>query len=212
MQNKIQKIVLTGTIGSGKTTVAKYFAELGVKVIDADIIVHEILLNPEIIATIKEHFNARVVDTEGKLQHKILREIIFNDSAAKQWLEGLLHPLVIKEINNQIAAIKTESYCLVVIPLFLETREHYQIADRVLVIDAPEKLQIARIMARDHTSAAMAQKILAQQANRQELLACADEVIVNNNSLNELKKQVEKLHQKYQNINKNLGKLKNGNK
>jgi dephospho-CoA kinase len=196
MRNKILQVVLTGTIGSGKTTVAKYFADLGIKVIDSDLIVRDLLSNNQkVMAKIQQYF--------GVEDRKILREIIFNDPEQKKWLEELLHPLVFKEIVKQVAKIET-GYCLIIIPLFLETRNRYKIGDRVLVVTAPREQQIARTTQRDNTTVEMAQKILEQQADTQKLLACADDIIINDKSLNELKKQVEKLHEKYQNISKRM--------
>jgi dephospho-CoA kinase len=203
MSDKVLKIVLTGTIGSGKSVVAKYFAELGAAIIDSDVIVRDLLSNDaEIITKIKQHFGA-VVIADGALQRKVLREIVFNKASEKQWLEALLHPLVFKAIDRQLAEIKT-GYCIIIIPLFLETCERYKIADRVLVVDAPREQQIIRTMKRDNIAKAMVQKILEQQADSEKLLACADDIIINNNSLDELKKQVEKLHLKYKNISETI--------
>lgn len=203
MLNNTLKVVLTGTIGSGKTTAAKYFSELGVPVIDSDEIVQSLLLKQEVKRAIIEHFGAEVVSELGELHRRKIREIIFNDLFAKEWLENFLHPLVFKEITSRLQNIEVE-YCVIVIPLFLETRGQFPIADRVLVIDTPREQQIARAMERDKMPEALAQKILVQQSEREKLFACADDIIINDKDIFQLKKQVESLHRKYQNTAKEL--------
>lgn len=190
------KIGLTGGIGSGKSTVAKYFAEFGITVIDADQIVHELCAadtpgTKKIIA----HFGNKVLTKDGSLNRNYLRKLIFQDVSEKKWLEHLLHPLVYQEMHRQIQKAPSP-YCILVIPLLFETKAE-KFVDRILVVDSPEKLQIKRIQKRDKISAAEIKKICASQISRAERLARADDIIHNDQSIENLQKQVIKLHKKY---------------
>jgi len=190
------KIGLTGGIGSGKSTVAQFFKELGVTVIDADVIAHELVVpSTQAFKKIITHFGNKVLNKQGELDRKLLRKLIFHDIKQKKWLENLLHPLVYQEINNRLKKIKVP-YCILVIPLLLETK-HEKFVDRILVVDTPEEQQISRITKRDKSSEQAVKAIIDSQISREQRLANANDIIYNNKSLANLKKQVQKLHQKY---------------
>ncbi len=190
------KIGLTGGIGCGKSTVAKYFAELGITVIDADAI-SRLLTVPgsEVHNKIVDKFGTEVLKPNGELDRRYLRDQIFQNADAKQWLESLLHPIILQEILVQADAAKSP-YCVLVIPLLLEC-DLQDIVDLVLVVDAPEDMQIQRGMERDKVTQTEIEAIMATQVSRKQRLAAADDVIVNNGSASELKAHVNKLHEKY---------------
>lgn len=190
------KIGLTGGIGCGKSTVAKYFAELGITVIDADAI-SRLLTVPgsEVHNKIVDKFGTEVLKPNGELNRRYLRDQIFQNAEAKQWLESLLHPIILQEMLTQADAAKSP-YCVLVIPLLLEC-DLQDIVDLVLVVDAPEDMQIQRGMERDKITKTEVEAIMATQVSRKQRLAAADDVIVNNGSASELKAHVNKLHEKY---------------
>jgi len=189
-------IGLTGGIGSGKSTVAQYFNDLGVTIIDADLIARDLVKKNSVpFNKIIEHFGESVLLADGELNRGKLREIIFTQDSERIWLENLLHPLVLKEINHQRIHVKS-LYCILVIPLLLEKDIDYKI-DRIVVVDAAEALQIQRVQQRDQITEDHAKAILAKQINRHERLKLAHDVIVNNGNLNNLKLQIETLHQQY---------------
>lgn len=192
----MKKIGLTGGIGSGKSTVANFFAELGIEVIDADKIVHELLAdNTAILQKIIEHFGSMVVTEKHELDRKFLREIIFNDIKERKWLENLLHPLVYK-IMIERANMTKSPYCVLVIPLLFETNSSSMV-DRVLVVESSQENQIIRSLKRDQTNLADIKNIMAAQIDRETRLKKADDIIYNDGTLETLKSQVIKLHDKY---------------
>lgn len=190
------KIGLTGGIGSGKSTVAKYFAELGVAIIDADKIARELVATgTPALTKIVKHFGNKILTSRGELDRKCLRKLIFSNPKQKQWLEKLLHPLIYHEMENQLQQVKSP-YCILVIPLLVETQQE-KLVDRILVVDASQEQQINRTMKKNKISEKEVKTIIATQANREQRLASADDIIYNDNSLTKLKQQVQQLHQKY---------------
>ncbi len=190
---------LTGGIGSGKTTVANIFAAYGVTLIDADIIARDIV-KPQTPALVKivERFGNNYLGADGYLDRAKLREKVFNDSTAKQWLNNLLHPLIRSTIGKELSAAKS-AYCLLIAPLLIENKlTHY--VNRVLVVDVDEKTQLTRAMLRDNNSQTLIKNIMKSQLPRQERLAVADDIIDNTVALDKVHKQVEKLHQFYLNL------------
>lgn len=187
---------LTGGIGSGKSTVAKLFQELQVPVIEADQITRDLMVkdSPTTNAIVK-HFGPEVQNPDQTLNRRFLRQLIFNDEDAKNWLEDLLHPLVRERITQQRARIQAP-ILIVDIPLLFESRFSYDI-DRALVVDCPSSFQIERTCERDQIPPADVQKILKTQASREERLSQADDVITNDKTIAELKKKVRKLHKYY---------------
>ncbi|MFM9758853.1 dephospho-CoA kinase [Aeromonas dhakensis] len=190
-------VAITGGIGSGKTTVANQFAELGIEVVDADIIAREVVEpGTPALAAIATHFGADVIAPDGRLDRRQLRERVFTDPQAKGWLNALLHPLIRSEMQRQCAAARSP-YCLLVVPLLVENRLT-ALANRVLVIDVDEATQIERTCRRDGVSREQAEAILAAQASRTERLAAADDVLDNQNGTPEaIKSRIFALHETY---------------
>ncbi|MBW3691511.1 dephospho-CoA kinase [Aeromonas dhakensis] len=190
-------VAITGGIGSGKTTVANQFAELGIEVVDADIIAREAVEpGTPALAAIATHFGADVIAPDGRLDRRQLRERVFTDPQAKGWLNALLHPLIRSEMQRQCAAARSP-YCLLVVPLLVENRLT-ALANRVLVIDVDEATQIERTCRRDGVSREQAEAILAAQASRTERLAAADDVLDNQNGTPEaIKSRIFALHETY---------------
>ncbi|WP_323939016.1 dephospho-CoA kinase [Aeromonas hydrophila] len=190
-------VAITGGIGSGKTTVANQFAELGIEVVDADVIAREVVEpGTPALAAIAAHFGSEVITPDGQLDRRRLRERVFTDPQAKGWLNALLHPLIRTEMQRQCAAARSP-YCLLVVPLLVENRLT-ALANRVLVIDVDEATQIERTCRRDGVSREQAQAILAAQASRADRLAAADDVLDNHNGTPEaIKSRILALHETY---------------
>ena len=190
-------VAITGGIGSGKTTVANQFAELGIEVVDADVIAREVVEpGTPALAAIAAHFGSEVITPDGQLDRRQLRERVFTDPQAKGWLNALLHPLIRTEMQRQCAAARSP-YCLLVVPLLVENRLT-ALANRVLVIDVDEATQIERTCRRDGVSREQAQAILTAQASRAERLAAADDVLDNQNGTPEaIKSRILALHETY---------------
>ena len=189
-------IGLTGGIGSGKSSVARLFAERGIPIIDTDLIARDVTQpNKPAFQRIVEHFGKGILLEDGSLDRAKLRNIIFTHSKQRLWLEHLLHPLIRKEMEQQISHLSAP-YCIAVVPLLLEV-EFYSMINRILVVDAPESIQIERVMTRDKIPQNHVEAILKTQANRHDRLARAHDVIINDGILADLIPQVEKLHQLY---------------
>ena len=192
---------LTGGIASGKTTATEFFSSLGVPVYDADLIVHDLLKQGTTSYTeIINFFGAGIVQDDGELNRKKLRQIIFSDKQKRQQLESILHPKVRTRLKNNIAEIKmaetNTAYCIVCIPLLVETHQQ-DLVQRILLIDIPKELQIERLKKRDNLSANQINDILAAQATREERLALADDVIVNNLDIEHFEKQLIEIHKNF---------------
>lgn len=192
-------IALTGGVASGKSTVAKYFAALGVPIIDTDVIAKELTAqNSPIYKKIVAQFGNEICLSNGELNRCKLRSIIFKDSAKRLWLEKLLHPCIYKSICERIKNL-TSPYCILVVPLLLETKtaRFRKIPDRILVVTSPTYKQLARLQKRDNANSAAAKAMLCAQTSDNKRLALADDIIYNDDSLSSLKKQVNALHKKY---------------
>ncbi|KGL58042.1 dephospho-CoA kinase [Pantoea ananatis] len=196
MRNPPYTVALTGGIGSGKSTIAGYFAASGVDIIDADVIAREVVEpgTPALQAIIERYGDA-ILTEEGTLQRSRLREIIFATPDEKNWLNALLHPLI-NARTQQLKAQAASPYVLWVVPLLVENRLQRQ-ADRVLVVDTDEEAQLRRTLQRDNVSLEQAKRILAAQATRQQRLDCADDIIDNSGAPEKALPQVAKLHQLY---------------
>jgi dephospho-CoA kinase len=193
---------LTSGIGCGKSTVAKFFREWGVSVIDSDQITRQLVaLEQPALKAIVQHFGIDILQHDGTLNRIRLRSIIFESLHDRQWLENLLHPLVKEEILKQCALIPLGNYAIVEVPLLIEAN-FQTIVDRVLVVDCLAEIQIARVSKRDATPPDVIQAIINSQVTRIERLAQANEVIENNGTLEELKHRVEKLHHYYIKLSK----------
>ncbi len=189
------KIGLTGGIGCGKTAVAKLFSELGAPVLDADEISRN-LVEPgqPALQAIVEAFGAQVLNG-GRLNRALLREIIFQSPASKKRLETILHPLVYATMERRIAELQAP-YCILVIPLLLETGQQ-AFVDRILVVDCPVELQHARVKERDGVDDSVIARIIASQVDRAERLAAADDLIENVGDMGMLANRVEELDRRY---------------
>ncbi|MBB2495430.1 dephospho-CoA kinase [Aquipseudomonas ullengensis] len=187
---------LTGGIGSGKSAVAQHFMELGVHLVDADHAARWVVEpGKPALAKIVERFGEQVLQADGTLNRARLRELVFQDEQQRRWLESLLHPLIGQEIAQYLA--KAESpYAILVSPLLVESGQH-RMTQRVLVVDAPEQLQLQRTMVRDQSSEEQVKAILRVQANREERLRHADDILVNDRDLAWLNSEVERLHHFY---------------
>lgn len=197
-------IGLTGGIGSGKSTVADLFAELGVPVIDADLISRD-LTQPGQPAyqEIVHCFGHDITDNEGKLDRNQLRRVVFADPDRRRQLESILHPRVYDRIGEQLRLLDA-GYCIVVIPLLVETGGS-ALVNRVLLVDAPESLQRQRAALRDRASTSEIDAILASQASREQRLQAADDVIHNDGDLEHLRRAVLSLHEAYLQLTKTGG-------
>lgn len=190
-------IGLTGGIGSGKSAAAARFAEAhGIHVVDADIKAR-VVVEPgrPALHSIVDRFGDAVLQPDGSLNRAVLREKVFQQPNERRWLEQLLHPLIHDEIVRDLAAADSP-YALLVSPLLVESGQH-QLAQRVLVVDVPEALQIARTTARDNVPEQQVRAILQAQAQREERLQHAHDVITNDRDLAALYEQVDALHQRY---------------
>ncbi len=197
-------IGVTGGIGSGKTAATDRFQTLGIKVVDADL-ASRVVVEPgrPALKAIEEHFGSGVIAADGTLDRRALREIVFANPDERKWLERLTHPLIAQEIVQQIQS-STSPYTILASPLLLESGQS-RMAQRVLVIDVPEAVQIARTANRDNTTEAGVKAIIAAQMKREDRLTKADDVIVNDQSLEALHAAVDKLHQHYLELARTAG-------
>ena len=192
-------VALTGGIGSGKTTACHLFKTLGTPIIDADIIARSLVERGEpALDEIMQQFGKLVLTSEGALDRAKLRQLIFNDAEKKSLLESILHPRIRQEMVRRISELTTP-YCIIAIPLLVESGQ-MEIADRILVIDAPESEQLKRVIQRDEQTKAQVEAIISSQASRAARQAVADDIIHNDGDLIRLQTQVEVLHQKYLSI------------
>lgn len=189
-------IGLTGGIGSGKTTVANMFAELGIAIVDADVVARE-LVQPETLAwqAIVAHFGSDIIGPDKSIQRQKLRERIFQHPADREWLEDLLHPQIRIRMQELLEAA-TSSYAIAVIPLLVENLPN-PLVQRILVVDAVEDSQIKRVTLRDNLAPEHVRSAMLAQAKREHRLAAAHDVIENHGDLADLQQQVLQLHQKY---------------
>ena len=188
---------LTGGIGSGKTTVANMFHDLGVELVDADIIAREVV-EPDSFALgkIKQHFGDDFIQGDGYLDRTKLRHKVFTSELDKQWLNNLLHPLIRASILSKISE-SSGQYCILVAPLLFENKLT-QYVDRTLVVDVTESIQIERTVKRDDSNSDIIKKIIASQISRTERLKLADDIIDNSTTnLSLIAKKVDELHHLY---------------
>jgi dephospho-CoA kinase len=172
------RIGLTGGIASGKSTVAGLFAARGIPVIDTDQIAREVVApGRPALRRIVDAFGPEMLDAHGALDRRRLRGLVFADSTQRQRLEAIVHPLILAEMSRR-AEKAGGAYQVLVIPLLVESAGHVDV-DRVLVVDSPVELQISRLLARDAENEAQARAMIAAQATREQRLARADDVIVN---------------------------------
>lgn len=188
---------LTGGIASGKSTVASMFAELGVPVIDTDMVAREVVEpGRPALDEIRCRFGDGVIDDSGRLDRAAMRKIVFADPAKRRELEAILHPRIRAETARQSRRCGGD-YQLIVVPLLVESPMRDSM-DRIVAVDVPESVQLARLLARDAESPAQAQAMIDAQASRAERLKIADDLIKNDGDLSATLQQVEALHHRYQ--------------
>lgn len=188
---------LTGGIGCGKSTVAELFAARGASIIDTDLIAHSLTAaGGAAMAELEAAFGPACVATGGALDRAWMRALVFSDAAAKARLEAILHPRI-RAATEQAAAGAGGAYLMFVVPLLVESGGWRERVGRVLVIDCPESLQLARVMARNGLPEAQVRAIMASQATRAARLAAADDVIANDDGLAALEARVALLHGQY---------------
>jgi len=195
-------IGLTGGIGSGKTTITNYFEELGIDIIDADVIAREVVaVNSPALKAIAEHFGNEYLLADGQLNRSLLRSRIFSNEVDKNWLNELLHPLIRLGIVDKTKSAKS-LYCILVAPLLIENNL-LALVDRVLIVDVSEATQLSRTLLRDSSSATEIKAIIASQTSREARTQAADDIINNDaSSLAEIKTAVLTLNQKYLTLTK----------
>ncbi len=192
---------LTGGIGSGKSTVAEAFNQLGIDRVDADYASRAVVeLGMPALKTISEHFGGYIIQADGSLDRAALRTIIFSDPEQKVWLESLLHPLIRKWIIEQLHKPKSP-YVILESPLLFETDQH-QLVDTVVLVDVPVELQIERACARDGNHADQIKRIIETQMPRQEKISRADWVFDNSQPLKTVATRVAALHNEFLNLAK----------
>jgi len=187
---------LTGGIGSGKSAVSDSFARHGIPILDTDIIARE-LVEPgqPALREIVELFGPDCLDDQGRLNRPHLRRRVFADPEQRHRLEAVLHPRIRQTVRDRLAALSAP-YCIVVIPLLVEAGMRGPV-QRILVVDVPVDTQMARVKARDRLDDTQVKQILAAQASREERLAVADDVLVNDGDLQQLELAVARLHRQY---------------
>ena len=190
-------IGLTGGIGSGKSAAAKILKGLGLKVIDLDLITHELMRPGELgYIEIKKEFGEKYIDTKGAIDRRLLREEIFSSLDLKKRIESILHPIIFEECSKQLNKLKHEKYIVLVIPLLFETKNYISLIDESLLIDCDLETQIERVIKRDSVSKALANRIIKNQMNRQDKQLLADKVILNDGNINHLKTQLDIYYKK----------------
>jgi dephospho-CoA kinase len=191
---------LTGGIGSGKTTVANMFAELGASIIDTDVIAHQVSqTGGTAIPFIAKCFGADFINTEGAMDRAKMRDLVFSDTQAKKQLESILHPLIRQQCEIE-ATTSRGAYPIFVVPLLIESGNWRARVQRILVVDCDQETQIARVIQRNKFERVQVLRILAAQVSREERLAHADDIINSMADLSQVRSEVEILHKKYLNF------------
>ena len=190
-------IGLTGGIGSGKSTVADMFAARGATIVDTDLIAHSMTAphGPAMPAILSE-FGPEFINDSGAMDRARMRQLVFSDAGAKARLEAILHPRI-RDAALAAGAAATGAYVIYAVPLLIESGTWRARVTRLLAVDCPEQVQIARVMARNNLPEAQVRAIMAAQVSRAERLAAADDVIVNNAGIDALEAQVDRLHALY---------------
>jgi dephospho-CoA kinase len=198
LKGKIPLIGLTGGIGSGKTAVSTLLGEFGAGVIDTDLISHQITApGGKAIPMIATAFGEGFINPEGALNRPKMRALVFKDTAARQILEQITHPLIQQEtIKQAFELAKSKApYLVFVVPLLIESGKWLKLIDYLAVVDCPEETQILRVMRRNNMTRPEVENILNAQTSRNIRIAAANAIIENQGSLEDLKLEVLKLHQ-----------------
>ena len=198
-------IGLTGGIGSGKSEAAKIFSSLGAKIIDLDVIAHDLTAKNALgYSLIIEQFGHDFLNKKKEIDRKKLRKSIFENKKIKKDIESILHPLIMKECQNQIKILHNALYLILVVPLLFETATYLRLINESLLIDCSEKTQIKRVNKRDGGDSKLTMQILKSQINRNQRITKADRIILNEGSLENLSKKIKQFHE---NTLKRIGNL-----
>jgi dephospho-CoA kinase len=191
------RIGLTGGIASGKSTVTQRFSELGVPVIDADV-ASRAVVEPGTagLQQIVQRFGSNILRPGGDLNRAALRAQIFGDPSLRKELEAILHPLIRTYMEHQAKDV-VFPYLIMAIPLLIESGSPRDRVDRILVIDVDDSTRMRRLLERDGSSLDQARAILASQASRESRLAAADDVLVNDGTVTDLRQAVDRQHARY---------------
>lgn len=191
-------VALTGGIGSGKSEAAKIFATLGVPVTDVDEISHRLTAaNQPLVKVIEASFGSEYITPEGALNRAAMRQLVFNDDAARAMLNAILHPAIYDEAMRLLQRHKDAPYQILVIPLLFESPRYSPHINRILVIDCDEKTQIERVKQRSQLVESEIINIIKAQTPRKKRLKLADDVIENNGNVEKLREKILEIHQKY---------------
>ena len=198
-QQRPFRVGLTGGIASGKSLVAELFADLGVPIIDTDVIAREVVEpGKPALDEIRSRFGEHMIDTAGNLDRAALRKEVFSNEQARLDLEAILHPRIGAETRRQADAAGGD-YQVIVVPLLVNS-PLAQFVDRILVVDCDEEIQIDRLLARDAGNEEQARRIIAAQASREERLEIADDVLLNEDGIAEVRDAVTRLDWKYRRL------------
>jgi dephospho-CoA kinase len=192
---------LTGGIGSGKSTVAQHFMALGITCIDADRVAREVVQpNEPALSAIVQYFGTDILMPDGLLNRRQLRDKIFANPTAREWLNELLHPLIRQQMLQQCQQANGP-YCILMVPLLFENKLQ-SLVQRTLVVDVDEATQIRRTMQRDNITESQVKAIITAQYSRQQRLTFADDIIINSDDISILQRnnRVLELHQIYQQL------------
>lgn len=187
---------LTGGIGSGKSAATLEFEKLGVTVVDADVVARQVVEpGTDALARIVAYFGEEILSADGELDRSALRNAVFDNDQHKTWLNQLLHPAIRTLMQQQIIHAPGP-YCILAVPLLIENNLT-GMCRRVVVVDCPESMQLARAIKRDGSDERIIKNIIKSQASREQRLAAADDVIDNSGSIDQLASQVTRLHHQY---------------
>jgi dephospho-CoA kinase len=190
-------IGLTGGIGSGKSLVADLFAQRGAAIIDTDLIAHQLTApHGSAIPSIRAEFGAEFLTADGAMDRAKMREHVFSDALAKKRLEMILHPMI-RTATEKAALQAKGAYRIFVVPLLIESGSWRERVSRILVVDCPEQLQVARVVSRNNLPEQQVRAIMAAQATREARLAAADDIVINDGDKAALVPQVDRLHALY---------------
>ena len=188
-------IGLTGGIGSGKSEAAKIFSSLGAKIIDLDVIAHDLTAKNALgYSLIIEQFGDDFLNKKKEIDRKKLRKSIFEDKKIKKDVESILHPLIMKECQNQIKILHNELYLILVVPLLFESANYLKLINESLLIDCSEKTQLKRVTNRDGTNPKLTKLIIKSQADRNLRIKKTDKMILNEGSLEDLSNNIQLFH------------------
>jgi len=188
------KVGLTGGIASGKSTVAKWFQERGIRVFDADLFVHKQYHNPDVLSEIEQALGSKYFDDKGVINRTLLAKDVFANIVLRKKLEGIIHPLVLAEISNQCreAKEKKEKIIILDVPLLFEVGWD-KFVDQVWVVYVTPEVQLKRLMLRNGLSEEQAKLRISSQIPIEEKIRRADVVINNSGTWSDTEKQLVRI-------------------